>query len=649
MPKPLNEYSKEELIELVKCQKNTIQQTKKFGLVWEDKPEKVATDCEKKLPVIKEVPDKAIKMAGDTEPTNIIIEGDNYHALSALNYTHAGKIDVIYIDPPYNTGAKDWKYNNNYVDENDAYRHSKWLSMMEKRLKLAKNLLNPEKSTLICTIDEKEYLHLGCMLEQIFPDAKIQMIDIVINLSGTGRKNEFTRTNEFAFFVTVGSAKILPVPDVVDKKKITWAHLHRSEITNNRQKTKAQFYPIFVNDKTKTIEMVGEPLAQDVDRNSVVAPSGCTAVFPVRDDDIETMWGCTPEELKNRIKKGYVRVGKYQPNLPQKYAIGYLKSGVIKDIEDGVATTLGYDDRGAIIAEYNNASKKKMPTTVMTKNLYDANRYGTKFITMMLGPGKFTYPKSLYAVKDCIQFVANDRNEITVLDFFAGSGTTLHAVNLLNAEDGGKRKCIIVTNNEVSEQEAVDLKARGYRPGDIEWEKHGIAQAVTWPRTKCSILGKDINGNELDGAYEESGIPFKDGLRSNVRYFKTVFVDKCETLDRLRRELCPACEDMIRVREGAFEKVIDKDMLKVYKNSRGLTAIIYDRFELAQYVEEIEKLDTDTPIHLYVFSYSKSNRFDEMPANLKHKYESQPIPDGVLEIYKKIFANAKGGNKQCSI
>ena len=139
MEKPLEEYSKEELVEMV----TSLKRRKKFGLVWEDKPEKVAIDCDKKLPVLKEMPEKALCVGSDDDPTHILIEGDNYHALSTLNYTHKGKIDVIYIDPPYNTGNKDFIYNDRFVDKDDLFKHSKWLSFMSRRLKIAKSLLKP--------------------------------------------------------------------------------------------------------------------------------------------------------------------------------------------------------------------------------------------------------------------------------------------------------------------------------------------------------------------------------------------------------------------------------------------------------------------------------------------------------------------------
>ena len=138
---------------------------------------------------------------GGDKPYHSVINGENYHVLKALTYTHRGRVDAIYIDPPYNTGAKDWKYNNDYVEGDDLYRHSKWLAMMERRLLVAKELLNPADSVLIISIDEKEYLRLGLLLEQAFPEANIQMVSSVINPAGAGRLAEFSRTDEYIFFV----------------------------------------------------------------------------------------------------------------------------------------------------------------------------------------------------------------------------------------------------------------------------------------------------------------------------------------------------------------------------------------------------------------------------------------------------------------
>src|SRR5690606_29441172 len=167
-------------------------------------------------------------------------------ALKALTYTHRGKVDVIYIDPPYNTGAKDWKYNNDYVEDDDLYRHSKWLAMMERRLLVARELLNPEESVLIVTIDEKEYLRLGLLLEQLFPEGTVQMVSSVINPKGTARTTYFSRTDEFIFFVFFGSQVVPNRSGDGQPKEVRWRYLRRTDIESARGTKKggpAQFYP----------------------------------------------------------------------------------------------------------------------------------------------------------------------------------------------------------------------------------------------------------------------------------------------------------------------------------------------------------------------------------------------------------------------
>ena len=173
--------------------------------------------------------------APDSDLWHTLIEADNYHALQLLEYLYAGKVDCIYIDPPYNTGARDWKYNNDYVDDADSYRHSKWLSFMQRRLKLAKKLLNPKDSVLIVTIDEKEYLHLGCLLEEMFPEARMQMVSSVINPKGQSRNGLFARTDEYLYFVMFGEANVqsLPLTDEwrtgksTTTNEIRWQYLRR--------------------------------------------------------------------------------------------------------------------------------------------------------------------------------------------------------------------------------------------------------------------------------------------------------------------------------------------------------------------------------------------------------------------------------------
>lgn len=235
--------------------------------------------------------------APDSDLWHTLIEADNYHALQLLEYLYAGKVDCIYIDPPYNTGAKDWKYNNDYVDGNDAYRHSKWLSFMQRRLKLAKKLLNPADSVLIVTIDEKEYLHLGCLLEEMFPEAQIQMVSITINPSGAIRKNLFSRADEYAFFVILGDAHVVQKKGDGDEVEVRWWYLRRLEYGSRRGTVKggiAQFYPIYIDNETHKIVKIGKALPHTQDRHSVPDIDGATTVFPIRDDslldELEMRW-----------------------------------------------------------------------------------------------------------------------------------------------------------------------------------------------------------------------------------------------------------------------------------------------------------------------------------------------------------------------
>ncbi len=477
--------------------------------------------------------------APDDNLWHTLIQADNYHALQLLQYLYAKKVDCIYIDPPYNTGARDWKYNNDYVDGSDFYRHSKWLSFMEKRLKIAKKLLNPMDSVLIVTIDEKEYLHLGCLLEELFPEANMQMISSVINHAGNGRLGDFGRINEYIFYVRLGECKIEPHDDkIAINNEVVWDTLRRHNPSSIRPNRPRQFYPIYIRLCDKKIVKIGDPITPEIDRFSVPSIDGCITVFPVKDDGTEMMWGVIPEECRRRYEGGYIRVGKYTPNKPQQFPLQMLSAGTIRDIEEGKVLVTGHRDDGSVIA-IHPGGKKVLPKNQWDKDSHDARYYGTELLRPIIGD-RFSYPKSLYAVADTLRYVISEKKESIIIDFFAGSGTTLHAVNLLNAEDGGHRRCIMVTNNEVSDAESKALTDKGLKPGDEEWEKLGIAQYVTWPRTVCTIEGHDVNGNPLKGNYLGSDIPMADGFKANAAFFKLGFLDKTSVaLGRQFRELLP--------------------------------------------------------------------------------------------------------------
>lgn len=496
-----------------------------------------------------------VENAPDSDLWHTLIEADNYHALQLLEYLYAEKVDCIYIDPPYNTGAKDWKYNNDYVDSSDAYRHSKWLSMMEKRLKIAKKLLDPKDSVLIVTIDEKEYLHLGCLLEEMFPEAEIQMISSVINPKGSARAGRFSRVDEYIFFVFLGKSEVFPCElDMLreineDKRSVRWAGLMRNGEGSTRARIPSLFYPIFLDKETGGFHSVGEPLKPDEDRNSVICPDGTIAMFPVSSSGQELQWRLYPPSFMKYLEKGYIRFGKRKKDATR--SVSYLQDGMIKKIENGQIIIKGKNPEGDLELEYADSVGTKKPATIWNTVSHSASEHGSTFIKNILPGRKFTYPKSLYAVHDTIRFITKEKKEALIVDFFAGSGTTLHAINLLNSEDGGHRRCIMVTNNEVSVDEAKVLDKQGHKPGDAAWEKVGIARYVTWPRTVCSIEGHDVHGKPLKGNYLSSDLPMSDGFKANAAFFKLSFLDKTSiALGMQFKELLP----VLWMKGGAIDK-----------------------------------------------------------------------------------------------
>ena len=470
--------------------------------------------------------------APDSDLWHTLIEADNYHALQLLEYLYAGKVDCIYIDPPYNTGAKDWKYNNDYVDGNDAYRHSKWLSFMQRRLKLAKKLLNPKDSVLIVTIDEKEYLHLGCLLEEIFPEERMQMISSVINPAVVARAGGFGRSGEYINFVFFGNAA--PARTRLDREwvsrrgrthtgQIRWDLLKRSGTGASRQDSPGGFYPIYIDPDTNQIKEIGTPIPEGKSKPPQI--DGLYCLLPIRDNGTEGRWQWTSETFRERMTQGRVRIG---GNSDRGYTVYILKDGEYSKIQNGEFAEVGRGVNNEILVnDIDTNYVLAIPGDMWQISTHDATQYGSRLLGNILGNKRFTFPKSLYAVKDALRFCTANKPDALILDFFAGSGTTMHAVNLLNAEDGGHRRCIMVTNNEVSADEAKMLKDKGYQPGDEEWEKLGIAHYVTWPRTVCSIKGQDVNGNPLKGDYLGSEPPMHmaDGFKANAAFFKLGFLD----------------------------------------------------------------------------------------------------------------------------
>ena len=543
-------------------------------------------------------PMDAVKNAPDSDLWHTLIEADNYHALQLLVYLYGGMVDCIYIDPPYNTGDKSWKYNNNYVDSSDSFRHSKWLSMMKKRLVLAKKLLNPKDSVLIVTIDEKEYLRLGSLLEEpdMFPDANIQMVSTVINSAGVSRGEEFSRSNEFIFFIKLGSASptALPLSDEwrgnmkkKKAKKLVWNQLMRAGTNARRIDRKDLFYPLYVNDEGNRIIEIGDPLPYPEKRDTILPKPNTKIIWPIRSSGEEGNWQLKPATLKKIYDKGYVKMGRF---TSRGMALSYLKEGEQNKIESGVFRVVGYRNDGSIIEGDMEAEREFIPGTQWDIPWHNATYFGTQFLNKVLGEKRFDFPKSVYAVHDALRFFTADKPDALIVDFFAGSGTTLHAVNLLNAEDGGNRRCVMVTNNEVSAEEETRLKRAGYHPGQDEWDKWGIARYVNWPRTKCSILGVDVNNNPINGTYQTYLKQEKEKERTIKQI--TLIDDPSSMKTAQKKELVALCC------QGKLPQSLVKADSKFIVSEDHPCTILFDINYTEEWLEVLEDQDQVSEIYI---------------------------------------------------
>jgi adenine-specific DNA-methyltransferase len=467
---------------------------------------------------------------GGDKPWHTIINGENYHVLKALTWTHRGKVDAIYIDPPYNTGARDWKYNNDYVEGDDLYRHSKWLAMMERRLLLAKELLNPTDSVLIVTIDEKEYLRLGLLLEQILPEARIQMVTVVINPSGASGDG-FSRVEEYVFFARFGSSTPektfdnlltdISAKDGRVKGGLSWESFLRSGVGNTRSARPNLCYPILIDPETQMVVGAGDPLIGP-DNSRPAEIGGFPAAWPIRADGKLGMWRRDREGLLDLVDKGYAFVSG-RDETRETWSLKYLLSGTISAIESGKIRVERTGDKNQVVAIDEN-QKVRVAKTVWNRASHNAGKHGSDLLRSLLPSRRFPFPKSLYAVEDALRFFVKEKPEAVILDFFSGSGTTAHAVMRLNKQDDGNRQCISVTNNEVGADEHKALREQGLRPGDAEWEQLGICDYITKPRVQAAITGKTPDGEPIKGDYKFTDeFPMADGFEENAEFFTLTY------------------------------------------------------------------------------------------------------------------------------
>lgn len=477
------------------------------------------------------VPTGEVLRGGD-KPFHVVINGENFHALETLLYAYEGQVDCIYIDPPYNTGAKDWKYNNDYVEGDDRYQHSKWLSFIDKRLRLAKRLLNPNCSTLIVTIDEKEYLRLGLVIEDVFRGTRIQMVSTLINPASVARAGGFGRSDEYIFFVMVGGSapQRVPLPrEWVSAKgrthtgSVRWDLLRRSGPGASRKDSPGCFYPIYVDPDGPRVAQVGEPLPPGLSDPDQI--EGLVPVLPIRKDGSEGRWQWTPTTLRSRLGQGRVRI---TGSDKKGFVISILKNGEYAKIMNGEFDVIGSAADGSIlVADGDTETVLAVPNNQWRISSHDATQYGSRLLSDSFLPGrKFPFPKSLYAVEDALRFFVANKPEALIIDFFAGSGTTAHAVMRLNKQDDGQRRSIMVTNNEVSAEEQKALRLKGFYPGDPDWEQLGICEYITKPRIAAAITGITPDGGPIKGDYKFTDkFPMADGFEENARFFDLVYLD----------------------------------------------------------------------------------------------------------------------------
>lgn len=545
--------------------KKELKKKKKYGLVWEDKPEDVVEMCKEKLPVLKEVKSKEI-ITDKNKPVNLLIEGDNYHALSVLNYTHAKKIDVIYIDPPYNTGAKDWKYNNDYVDGEDGFRHSKWLSLMSNRLKLSKGLLK-ESGFFVVAIDHYELFSLGNLCDELFGEEnRAGIVTVVHKPEGRQHDKFFTATNEYMIvyaknkkFAKFNKITIdLELRESFDLEDDHGKYLLKRYLNNDIEERTLRsnkphfFYPVYVSKNLKDI--------------TTDKKGGYIKILPITNKGVEKTWITIKKTFLERVASGEIVA--------------------LKD-EDG---------KTEIFYKFREQQRYK---THWIDNRYNATSKGTKVVNNIIGEKKFNFPKSLYLIMDILKIVSS--KDSIILDYFAGSGTTGHAVLELNKEDDGNRKFILNTDDEGN-----------------------ICSQACYPRIEKVISG-------YTGIFDKKKYA---GLGGNLKYFKTDFVNFKESNDKNKIRMTEEAIEMLCVKEGTFEEIENRVGFKIFKNHDHYMGIIFDQLKIKEFKKAISNIKGKFSV--YVFSLG-DDTFDEEFEDIKQKVKLSPIPEAILKVYRRIF------------
>lgn len=536
-----------------------LRENKTYGLVWEDKPEVVEERLRDELPILTEVPERAIISEDKDAPNHILIEGDNLEALATLAYTHEGKIDIIYIDPPYNTGNNDFIYNDSYVDKEDSYRHSKWLSFMSRRLKIAKKLLS-DRGVIFISIDDNEQAQLKLLCDETFGENNF-LAEIMWhkNYASANDSKTFSKVLDYILVYRKTDTFIRNLLPRTEKQNILYKY--------DSNDGKGKWRPDNLSVRTYSANY-DFPIVNPITGVEYYPPKGRS-------------WMTNKERIQEWITETRVYFGLNGKGAPQ------LKR-YLSEVQQGVVPTTywSYDDCG-----HNDEARKEI------KDIF--------------GHPPFDSPKPTRLLKQILRLGSN--NKSIILDFFAGSGTTLHATMQLNAEDGGRRQCILVTNNE-----------------------NNICEEVTYKRNKQVINGyKTPKGTEIPGL-----------TKNNLRYYRTGFVGRNRSMQNMRK-LVNLATDMLCIKENLYTEQNTFGGQKTYKNifryfddGKKQMLIIYREEAIDELVDIIYDMDISQPIKVYVFSPSEDpweGSFDDV----SDKVELCALPQAIYNTYRRILPKKK--------
>jgi len=592
--KDYSNLTQEQLLNVIE----KLERKTEYGLVWDAErvPEKAVTDCQTNLPVLVEKKEKSI-LTSDSEPTHILIEGDNYHSLSVLNYTHKGKIDLIYIDPPYNTGKPDnvFIYNDKIVDIKDTWRHSKWLNFMSKRLVLAKSLMKPYAPIFI-SIDDNEVANLRLLCNAIFGEQNfIACLPTIMNLKGNQDQFGFAGTHEYTLVYCYDKNSTTLNEFEIDEDDIDdWvedeigfykkgANLKSTGVNAPRTKRPYLYYPILVDISSKEVSSVSKVEYEQI-----------------YDKETKSFDDKFVEKLQKKYEAaGFVFFLPITNGEPMSWRWGRAK--VINETYNIIITGEN-GDFGIYKKQRPSLSDlpSKKPKTIFYKPEYSSGN-GTAQLKRIFGKKVFNNPKPVDLIKDFLRLGGN--KDCLILDFFAGSGTTAQAILELNNDDGGLRNSILCTNNE-----------------------NNICTDVTYPRIQAIINGYGKGKTK----YEAKG--------NNLRYFNTSFVKTTRNKDQLKVDITKQCTEMLCLKEGIYNLMKESTDWKIFEQGERYLAVYYDfaNESLDRLRIEMNKLKGDKV--LYCFTV------DAYGLDLSHfsdwnKIRLEPIPQKILDVYKRIFSN----------